>query len=297
MTVSRLAYVGANATDLAAWKKYGVEVLGQEVSSDSNQRLLYLRSDERHHRLCLHAGDNDDVAYVGWEVATHEDLEATATTLERFGVELKPGKPSELADRRVYELGYFRCPYTGVRMELVVGNETMLSPRFNSTRDLSGFVTGELGMGHLVLYTGQVQAAADFYVRALGFGISDWLVGERRAAFLHCNPRHHSLAFIEWPDPPRSIQHVFFETLTLDDVGTTYDLCVTREIAATSIGRHPNDRSVSFYLRNPSRWFIEYGWDLRTIDPNHWTVEQYVLQPGMAWGHAGLFNLEGTRPD
>jgi biphenyl-2,3-diol 1,2-dioxygenase len=101
------------------------------------------------------------------------------------------------------------------------------------------------------------------------------------------------MALIQRPNAPRKIQHLFFETNSLDDIGTTYDVALEREIAATSIGRHPNDRSVSFYFRNPSRWFIEYGWQLRTIDPQNFTTEQYVLKPGIGWGHAGLRNLEG----
>lgn len=75
---------------------------------------------------------------------------------------------------------------------------------------------------------------------------------------------------------------MFFETNSLDDIGTTYDVALERKIAATSIGHHPNDRSVSFYFRNPSRWFIEYGWQLRTVDPHNFPTEQYVLKPGRA---------------
>jgi len=295
MGVSKLAYLGATATDLAAWKRYTTDVLGLEIARGSNDRLLHLRADERHHRLAIHAGDNDDVAYVGWEVADHEALEAAASALEAFGVKVEAGKASELDERRVLELAHFACPFTGVRMELTVGNETVFSPGFRPTRDLSGFVTGELGMGHFVLYTNQVQPAASFYVRTLGFGISDWVVspeGKKLGAFMHCNPRHHSMAFLEWPKAPRKMQHLFLETNSIDDVGTTYDVCVERKLAGTSIGRHPNDRSISFYFRNPSRWFIEYGWQLRRIDPRNFTTEQYVLQAGMSWGHAGLRNLE-----
>jgi len=295
MSVKKLAYLGANATDMGAWKQYSTEVLGLEIGRDSSDRLLYLRADERHHRLSIHPGDNDDVSYIGWELANHEALEAAAANLERNGVEVVAGTPNELADRRMLELVHFMCPYTGVRMELTVGNEVVFNPAFRPTRDLSGFRTGELGLGHFVLYTANAQAAADFYVRTLGFGISDWVVspeGAKLAVFLHCNPRHHSMAFINWPTAPRKIQHVFFETNSLDDVGKTYDLCSQRELAKTTVGRHPNDRSVSFYFRNPSRWFIEYGWDLRTIDPQNVDIEQYVLRPGIGWGHAGLRNLE-----
>lgn len=298
MPVSRLAYLGANATDLATWKKYATDVLGFEVNRDSSERLLYLRADDRHHRLSIHAANSDDIALVGWELSTREDLEAVAGVLERAKVKVSPGTPEEKADRRVVDLVHFACPFTGVRMELVVGPEEVFAPRFMLTGAVSGFKTADLGMGHFVLYTTDADAAARFYVHTLGFGLSDWVVnpnGQVGATFLHCNPRHHSMAFISWPGAPRKVQHVFFETNTLDDLGTAYDLCDERKIAATTIGRHPNDKSVSFYFRNPSRWFFEYGWDLRVIDRANWAPERYVLRPGMSWGHAGLREMEGNR--
>jgi biphenyl-2,3-diol 1,2-dioxygenase len=296
MRVSKLAYVGAHASDMESWRKYSTEVLGMEVARDSSDDLLYLRADTRHHRMSIHPGDANDIAYIGWEVANHEALETLAAKLDRAGIKVLPATSSELAQRRVLELAHFTCPHTGVRMELTVGNEIVFNPKFNPTRAISGFRTDDLGLGHLVLYvTTDLKKVANFYVDILGFGISDWVVspeGTPLAVFLHCNARHHSLALIFYPPAPRKVQHVFFETNTLDDIGTTYDLCVERDIAATGIGRHPNDRSVSFYFRNPSRWFIEYGWDLRTIDPNNLTVESYVIRPGISWGHAGLRQLE-----
>jgi catechol 2,3-dioxygenase-like lactoylglutathione lyase family enzyme len=176
MRVSKLAYVGANATDLSAWKSFAAEVLGFEIGADSRDNLLYLRADERHHRLTIHVGDNDDVAHVGWGVANHDVLEAIAKALESHKVKVESGKPHELTDRRVLELAWFTCPYTGVRMELTVGNETVFNPRFKSTRDLKGFRTAGLGMGHVVLYAADVQGAAKFYASTLGFGISDYAV-------------------------------------------------------------------------------------------------------------------------
>ena len=297
MTVTKLGYLGVQATDVAAWKKFGTDIAGLEVGKESNDRRLYLRADERHHRISIHAGNSDDIAYAGWEVANHEALERAAAALEKAGIRVQAATLGELADRRVLEMVHFVCPHTGVRMELTVGNETVFNPHFMPSRDLSGFRTEELGLGHFVLYVSDAQAAADFYVRTLGFSITDWVVspeGRRLAAFLHCNPRHHSMALITWPTMPRKIQHIFLETKSLDDVGKSYDVCVENGLSATSIGRHPNDRSVSFYFRNPGRWFFEYGWDLRTVEPHNVTVEQYVLRPGISWGHAGLRDLEGA---
>lgn len=295
MSVSRLAYIGAHASDLAAWKTFGTEVLGFQLGPDSGDRLLYLRADQRHHRLSIHPGESDDIAFVGWEVANHDALESAAAGLERHGVKVTAGTPRDLADRRVIELVHFSCPYTGVRMELTVGPEMIFDPPFHPTRALSGFRTDDLGLGHFVLYVDDPVIAAEFYVATLGFGLSDWLISperEKLAAFLHCNPRHHSMAFIKRPGAARKVQHVFFETRSIDDVGRTYEVCLQRELAKTSIGRHPNDRSISFYFKNPSRWFIEYGWDLLTIDRDRWTVENYILLPGLAWGHVGLRSLE-----
>ncbi|TYB41066.1 VOC family protein [Actinomadura chibensis] len=292
--VNQLSYVVGETTDLRGWRRYGTEVLGHEVVADGDDRLLYLRSDERHHRLAVRAGHTDDVAYVGWEVADRAALDAAAAALERHGVTVVAGKPEEAADRRVLDFVHFVCPHSGVRMELVVGHESLHGPRFRPTRDLAGFRTGELGMGHVVLYAPDVKAAADFYVKALGFGVTDFasIPGAGLfAAFLHCNPRHHSLAFMHIPGAPRRIQHVMFETVTMDDVGYSHDVCLDRRITSTAPGRHHNDRTFSFYFRNPSGWHFEYGWAPRTIDPETWDTEHYLLQPGFAWGHQGLMEM------
>jgi len=299
MSAIKLAYVGANVTDLSRWKKYANEILGFEVSTDSSDKLLYLRADERHHRLSIHPSNVDDIAYVGWELAHRPALETAASLLERNGVKVEAGKPNELSDRRVLDLAHFTCPFTGVRMELTLGNETVFNPPFQSTRKMSGLVTGDLGMGHVVLFATDIHSAADFYVKTLGFGISDYAVtpdGHTLGAFLHCNPRHHSLAFFGVPMGPRGkrVQHIMFETNSIDDVGESYDLCQARKITATSLGRHPNDRALSFYFRNPSNWLFEFGWQLRTVNPQAWTPEQYVIKPGNAWGQAGLWQLEQT---
>jgi len=297
MGVSKLAYIGANATDLAAWKKYSAEVMGLQIGTDSSDRRLYLRADERHHRLIIQAADKDDVAYVGWELANHEALETAASVLEKNGVKVVAATADELAERRVLELAYFVCPYTHVRMELTVGHEVALFPRFTSTRDLSGFLMGDLGLGHVVLLTTDVRAAAEFYVRTLGFGISDYVYhpeGFAVGAFLHCNPRHHSLAFFSVPMSPRglTIQHLMIETASLDDVGTSYDLCLERNITKSSLGRHPDDRGLSFYFRNPSRWLFEYAWQLRNINPNNFANEKYTMGASNGWGHKGLFSRD-----
>ena len=259
--VDQLSYVGASATDLDVWRSYATEVLGHEIAADSDAQALYLRMDEHHHRLLIEPGDVDDVSFVGWEVADATQMRQVAAQVEAQGVEVTDGSPGEADRRRMIELVKFNCPHTGVQMEIGYGPEVLFIPHHLPTRALAGFKTGPLGLGHIVLYTSDVVKAESFYEQGLGFATSDRALVPgigTFASFMHCNPRHHSLAFIQI-DAPRRVQHVMFETLDMDDVGTTYDICRERDIVSTSLGRHLNDRMFSFYFQNPSGWHLEYG--------------------------------------
>lgn len=293
--VRQLGYVGSTATDLAAWRAYAVEVLGIEISPDSTDEMLYLRFDDHHHRLVIHAGDIDDVAYVGWEVADPTALAAAVARVEASGLTVTAGTPDEAVTRCVLEFAWFACPYTGVRTELYIGPEVLFQPAFQPTRPIGGFVTGNQGLGHVVLYAPDVAAAEAFYVDVLGFATSDQVIvpgiGEM-AAFMHCNTRHHSLGLMGIPGTPRRIQHVMFETNDIDTVGTTYDICLQRDIVSTTLGRHLNDRALSCYFRNPSGWHFEYGWSARSIDPETWHIEHFnAFRAKGEWGHEGLTSM------
>lgn len=292
--VKQLSYVAASCHDLAAWRTYGTEVLGFEVSPDSDSRRLYLRADASHHRVAVRDDGRDDVSHIGWRVADRAALEIAGAVLENAGVSVSHGTGDEAAERHVLDFIHFVCPHSGIRMELVHAPEEIFTPRFRPTRDLAGFLTGAEGLGHVVVYAPDVRAAAEFYVRTLGFGVTDYAMLPGNvpfAAFLHCNTRHHSLAFMTIPGAPRKIQHLMFQTATMDDVGLTYDLCMGKNIITTTPGRHHNDRTYSLYFRNPSAWHFEFGWGSRSINPTLWSTEQYGLRPGNGWGHQGLMEM------
>lgn len=91
--VTQLSYVVGTSSDVPAWKKYASDVLGMEVSGDSDDKLLYVRADDRHHRIGVRAGHDEDVAYIGWDMASREALESAAARLEEAGVLVTAGKP------------------------------------------------------------------------------------------------------------------------------------------------------------------------------------------------------------
>jgi 2,3-dihydroxybiphenyl 1,2-dioxygenase len=292
--VDRLASVGAGTRDLESWRAFATEVLGHEIAPDSDDSCLYLRIDDHHHRLMVQTAEVEDITHVTWEVANAEQMRAVAAQVEALGVEVSGGSPAETDQRRVLEFIKFTCPHSGMQIEVAYGPEVQFVPRFLPTRPLTGFKTGDQGLGHVVLYVSDIEKAEAFYSDALGFAASDRAVIPGMgtiASFLHCNRRHHSLALIGI-EAPRKGQHVMFETLDIDDVGTTYDICRERDILSTSLGRHLNDRMFSFYFRNPSGWHFEYGWGAREVDPATWHIECYngMRGPG-EWGHDGLLSM------
>jgi glyoxalase/bleomycin resistance protein/dioxygenase superfamily protein len=107
--------------------------------------------------------------------------------------------------------------------------------------------------------------------------------------FLHCNPRHHSIAFQpSIKDLPRSrdkkMWHFMLETNTLDDVGTALDPANRAGVPVVStLGRHSNNQMVCFYMSTPSGFEIEYGWGGRLVDDAVWQVQWH--DRGSLWGH------------
>ena len=136
----------------------------------------------------------------------------------------------------------------------------------SSPRPISGFVAGDLGLGHFFLNVTDYEASTRFYRDGLGLLTSDFIeldIGDGSAvtaAFFHAGPRHHSLALAEVPSPKR-MHHVMFELADLNDVGVAHDLCLDQGIpVVSSLGRHTNDLMTSFYMESPSGFYVEYGY-------------------------------------
>jgi 2,3-dihydroxybiphenyl 1,2-dioxygenase len=287
-SVTQLGYLGIGVGDLAAWEHFATQILGLQVNGREDDGTLFLRMDAYHHRLTLHPGGNDDVAYIGWQVADDHALEAIKARLQAAGVTVSQGTPAEAAARRVAQLITFKDP-NGIPTEVFYGPLLNYETPFTSPRAVSGFVTGVQGLGHAVLAVDDFERCLTFYCSILGMRISDFIHlgtpsdSTRKMAFFHCNPRHHSLAFLELQRPKRLL-HFMLQTQSIDDVGTTYDLCQDHGVPiARGLGRHTNDHMISFYLCSPSGFEVEYGWGGREVDDHTWHIQQH--ERGSIWGH------------
>ena len=149
------------------------------------------------------------------------------------------------------------------------------------------FHTGAEGMGHVVLPTTAPEETTAFYTEVLGFleRGSMKVPGDRRIQFLGINRRHHSLAICPAPhDEAPGMVHLMVEVDELDAVGRALDEVNKREFSISStLGRHTNDKMISFYVRAPGGWDIEYGWDGMLVDESSYTAEEITADS--YWGH------------
>jgi len=277
-----LGYIGVRAKDLGDWGSYGANFLGLQRIDKSRSSLAF-RMDDRKQRLIVDADGGNGIGFFGWEVADAQALDTLAARLEAAQVKVARGARALADERCVKDLIVLNDP-NGNRLEIFHGAETASDP-FRPGRSISGFRTGPLGMGHVVLNVDTaetVERMLAFYRDLLGFRLTDHYSYPFVARFLHLNQRHHSLAFVQ--SGRNAVHHLMMELYSFDDVGQGYDIALKDDRVAVTMGRHTSDYLTSFYAYTPSEFFVEYGWGGRMIDVEHWRPHERKEGPSM-WGH------------
>src|SRR5699024_1892530 len=270
---------------------------------------LCLRVDERAARIIVRAGETDQVTVVGWEVRDREALARVRAAVEAAGTTVEDLTAEQADARRVESAITFLDP-AGIRIEVfhsaVLDHSPVVTPHG------ARFVTGTQGLGHVVIPVPDQDEAYDFYVKTLGFLPRGAFrldappeAGPMRIRFFGVNERHHSLAMMPSPKQGPGLIHVMVEVDSLDDVGRAQDRVVAEGISLSStLGRHTNDKMLSFYVRAPGGWDIEFGCDGMLVDEAHYTAEQITADSyrGHAWAGSEPLAViespgrEGTRP-
>jgi biphenyl-2,3-diol 1,2-dioxygenase len=287
-SVQALGYLELGVSSLGAWKDFAQSILGVACSEAGG--ALLLRYDTDAWRIRLVETGEDDIRCAGYQVASVADLQAIRARLESRGVAVTQAAAADALARGVSHLLSCRDPL-GLSVELYVGDRSVAEP-FASPLGVAGFVTQGQGLGHMVL-TGDASLAEPFYREGLGFRLSDHILmgppGKQIAlTFLHCNPRHHTLALAPFPTPKR-LHHIMLQVESMDDVGLALDRVRAAGVPlSSSLGRHTNDRMTSFYVRTPSGFDIEYGYGGVEIDDATWQPDTYYA-PSL-WGHKGNLN-------
>ena len=291
--ITELGYVRFGVSDLAAWRAFAAELLATEIVDEGEPGRLYLRTDSWHHRIILEENGADDLIGAGMRVAGGEEFAQMQHSLKAAGIDFEQGSAELAAERRVLDIMTLNDP-AGNPLEIFHGPQVDAHKPFHPSRGMFGrFVTGDGGVGHMILRNAGLDQAYEFY-KLLGMrGGVEYRVprGDMVAEvlFMHCNSRDHTVAF--GPPSKKSINHLMLEVDNIDDVFLTHELVQASDYPVMiSLGKHANDHMFSFYFATPSQWLIEIGTAGRpaTHQSEYYTRDTYghvrseAMGPGMS---------------
>lgn len=291
MSVCGLGYIGLNVSDLGAWRNFLERVFAMQVLQPGAEGAVDVRVDEWHRRLTLHPSRQDGLAYIGWEVSNFDALERVTQRIAAAGVPATRMSAEDCKRRGVLAAVTLVDPIENVRLELFCG-PTITQERYAPSRAFGGYVTGEQGLGHIVLMTHRQDELVRFYQTALGFQVSDYMSfggekwgGDYRMVFMHCNERHHSLAIMSPPSPGPGapLNHIALSAQDFNDIGYTYDIVIADRVPVLmTLGRHINDLATSFYVATPSGFAMEMAHGAVMVT-SQWKTAHY--DDTRIWGH------------
>ena len=297
MKIKSLSYIVIDSTDISLWETYARDVVGLMKNEEkSDEKNLFLRMDESPFRFHVQKSDVDRYNLGGFELSSKEDFDGAKKELTDLGIDFTI-ENDELAKLRcVEELSRFNDLAVN-SLELFHGR-SVDQGEFKSSQEISAFVTHGLGLGHIVFGTLEVEAEHTFYKDVLGFGDSDIMRmrfspdpndPESVLYFMHCdNPRHHTVAMMQAPTPPSGLVHAMVEVETAQQVIDALDRAVANNVHISStLGKHMNDKMVSFYMQTPAGFMLEFGYD--GIQPDWDTFETTNCEAPSYWGHE--FNI------
>jgi 2,3-dihydroxybiphenyl 1,2-dioxygenase len=289
--LQNLAYVVVAASDLGAWRDFGREIIGggiAEVGADT----VGLRLDDHPWRVLITTGDDDDLTHAGWDLGSAAALDEYVEQLRSRGADVRE-EADTLASTRCVERLFSLADPNGFTHEFFCGRTGMVDDggALSGIVRGDGFVTGDLGIGHILPVSKDYAEGVRWYQEVLGLRYSDRIRQEiapgifADATFFHsATGRHHSLATGQFPSAKR-LNHLMLEYRDMNDVGLACDRAKKAGIPIVlELGHHPNDEMFSFYMRTPSGFGIELGHGGVVIEGDDWEPKLYDVMSD--WGHA-----------
>lgn len=296
MNIKELGYLVLDTPSLEAWRRHLRDVVGAMVA-EGVAGTWRVRIDERDCRVLLREASAEKLGAIGWLLRDEAEYTRAFERSQAAGHVPVTGSAEECVARRVNGLFWLRDP-AGHRHEFAWGPVVNFRQHFVSPVGVPAFVTGEQGMGHLVVTCEPAQFAATsrFLTEALGLKVANFRaqsLGSEPVKFpitwFHAdNPRQHSLGLAASAVPgaqSHGCRHINVEVPDIDDVGRALDRADLHGVRIVrSLGRHVNDRAISFYMASPGGFLIEYGCAAPRRD---WSIEIAYDEGGAGslWGH------------
>lgn len=289
MQVKRISHAAFVTPDVERMVEYYTTVLGlQSVSRENGRAFLATKSGLL--AVVLEHGDAASCKAVAFQVAPDTDLDALRRALAADGV------ASDLRSDAAPGIGrslVFDDP-KGTRMEVFARSELLPEDPVQTTLT-------PLKLGHLAFNVLDVKAITDFYVRHLGFRVSDWR-GDV-FVFLRCGPDHHTINFTLSHSNTVKLHHVAFELKDWAEMGRALDHLGKHDTRMIwGPGRHLIGHNIFTYHHNPDGQIIELYTELDQIkdedfgyfEPRAW--HQDHPQRPKIWPMNTMSNYWGAGP-
>jgi catechol 2,3-dioxygenase len=262
--IVRVAHFVLYVTDLAASRRFYVELLGLNVLHEA-AGALYLRGNEdREWTLKLEEAATAGLKQVGYRVRSPADLLALVALAEaeglpyRFETELDRPRLLRLQDPFGNPLAFYAESVT----------HPWLLQRYDLQRGC-----GIQRIDHINMTSSDVAAQMRWYMQQLGFRLSEYTeddAGDVWAAWLQRRGSVHDLALTNG-DGPR-LHHIAFWLPDVMAVIKSADILAGAKLAEQierGPGRHGISNAFFIYLRDPDGLRVElYTSDYLTVDPD-----------------------------
>jgi catechol 2,3-dioxygenase len=274
--IVRISHVVYVVPDLKRSRAFYVDLLGLQVTGETEEALYLRAMEERgHHCLALIRGERTEVEVVGFKVLTDEDLDKAAMFFAARGLPVQwleipfQGRTLRTTDPQGMPIEFYhrmdRLPPIHQKYALYRGARA-------------------LRIDHCNCFSYDVDAAVEFY-NSIGFRLTEYTATEDAgalwAAWMHRKGGVHDIAFTNGAGP--RLHHIAFWVASPLNIIDFLDL-----MAATGHvgniergpGRHGIANAFFLYIRDFDGNRVElYCSDYQTVDPDHEPIRWSLRDP------------------
>jgi catechol 2,3-dioxygenase-like lactoylglutathione lyase family enzyme len=248
--ITGLRGVDLGLADVAAAARFFTDVWRLKPVAERNGSVYLRGSSGYHHILALHPRPRPELLCINLAAADRATVDALHARVSQAGVAaIEP--PAAVGEPGGGYAFSFADP-EGRVLRVIAGDERHADAAMAPDRPHK--------ITHVVLNTPRQEAAAKFWVDALGFSVSD----RSLLTFVRCGADHHSVAF--HPGDGSSLHHIAFEMADIDSVmrgaGRMRDAGCPIE---WGLGRHGPGNNVFAYFVGPEDFVIEYTAEIEQV--------------------------------
>ncbi len=276
----RLRHVELRTPDLQGlsdfYHAWGLESVGSRDGGEAETSLAFRAQGTNHHVLRFVEAEAAGLGHIAFAASCRSDVDRLCGQWDQLGVEIT----MEPADLQNLGGGYgFEAADPEGRRLRVITEMIAADPR------PSGLALPQR-LAHVVLNTVDIDMLCAFYVKVLGFSVSDW--SEHQMVFLRNGSDHHSIAFNQASHA--SVNHIAYEVGSLDDFLVSVGRMKSAGVDPLwGIGRHGPGNNCFAYYGDPAGFVPEITADVDQIDEASWVPRVWQRVPGQSdlWHLAG----------